>query len=381
MKDIKEEKTEVKKWSVKRWMSYFLLAVCIIIVYKIFDNFGNVQEWFGTFFKVLKPFLAGIFIAYILMLPCRKIEKTYKDCKIKFLSKHARGLSVFTTYLIAILILIIIINFIFPVLKESITELIMGIPTYYENVVNQLSNLPEDSIFKSDVANTIIENIRNINVQQLLSLNYEKVLQYAQNILNVFSSIFDVFVSLVVSVYVLLQRKEIMSFLNKLAKRVFNKKAYNHINKYFGQGNEMFFKFVGSQVIDAFIVGILTTIAMSIIGVKYAPLLGFMIGLFNLIPYIGAIVAVAIAILITFITGGWLQALIMAIVVVVLQQIDANIINPRIIGNSLEISPLLVIFSVTVGGAYFGMIGMFLAVPVAAVIKLILEDFVNNDVI
>jgi len=206
-------------------------------------------------------------------------------------------------------------------------------------------------------------------------------LQYAQNILNVFSSIFDVFVSLVVSVYVLLQRKEIMSFLNKLAKRVFNKKAYNHIDKYFGQVNEMFFKFVGSQVIDAFIVGILTTIAMSIIGVKYAPLLGFMIGLFNLIPYIGAIVAVAIAILITFITGGWLQALIMAIVVVVLQQIDANIINPRIIGNSLEISPLLVIFSVTVGGAYFGMIGMFLAVPVAAVIKLILEDFVNNDVI
>ncbi len=73
--------------------------------------------------------------------------------------------------------------------------------------------MPEDSIFKSDVANTIIENIRNINVQQLLSLNYEKVLQYAQNILNVFSSIFDVFVSLVVSVYVLLQRKEIMSFL------------------------------------------------------------------------------------------------------------------------------------------------------------------------
>ena len=381
MKDIKEEKTEVKKLSAKRWISYFLLAVCIIIVYKIFDNFGNVQEWFGTFFKVLKPFLAGIFIAYILMLPCRKIEKIYKNGKNKFLSKHARGLSVFTTYLIAILILIIIINFIFPVLKESITELIMGIPTYYENIVNQLSNLPEDSIFKSDVANTIIENIRNINVQQLLSLNYEKVLQYAQNILNVFSSIFDIFVSLVVSVYVLLQRTEIMNFLNKFAKRVFNKNVYNHLNKYFGQGNEMFFKFVGSQVIDAFIVGILTTIAMSIIGVKYAPLLGFMIGLFNLIPYIGAIVAVAIAILITFITGGWLQALIMAIVVIVLQQIDANIINPRIIGNSLEISPLLVIFSVTVGGAYFGMMGMFLAVPVAAVIKLILEDFVNNDVI
>ena len=380
LKDVKEEKKENRKLSAKIWVSYFLLAVCIIIVYKILDNFGNVQQWFVTLFKALKPFLVGIFIAYILMLPCRKIEKTYKSSKFKFLSKHARGLSVFTTYLITLLILIIIINFIFPILKESVMELIMGIPGYYESIVNQVSNLPEDSIFKSDVANTIIENIRNINVQELLSLNYEKVLQYAQNILNVFSSIFDIFVSLVVSVYVLLQRAEIMKFLNKLTKRIFNKKTYDHIDKYFGQANEMFFKFVGSQVIDAFIVGILTTIAMSIIGVKYAPLLGFMIGLFNLIPYIGAIVAVAVAILITFITGGWLQALIMAIVVIILQQIDANIINPRIIGNSLEISPLLVIFSVTVGGAYFGMIGMFLAVPVAAVIKLILEDFVNNEV-
>ncbi len=129
-----------------------------------------------------------------------------------------------------------------------------------------------------------------------------------------------------------------------MAKRVFNKKTYNHINKYFGQGNEMFFKFVGSQVIDAFIVGILTTIAMSIIGVKYAPLLGFMIGLFNLIPYIGAIVAVAIGNFDNIYYRRMVQALIMAIVVVVLQQIDANIINPRIIGNSLEISPLLVIF-------------------------------------
>ena len=108
LKDVKEEKKENRKLSAKRWVSYFLLAVCIIIVYKILDNFGNVQQWFGTLFKVLKPFLAGIFIAYILMLPCRKIEKTYKSSKFKFLSKHARGLSVFTTYLITLLILIII---------------------------------------------------------------------------------------------------------------------------------------------------------------------------------------------------------------------------------------------------------------------------------
>ena len=116
---------------------------------------------------------------------------------------------------------------------------------------------------------------------------------------------------------------------------------------------------------------------MSIIGVKYAILLGFIIGLFNLIPYFGAIIAVGLSILITLVTGGLSQAILMAVVVIILQQIDANIINPKIIGTSLQISPLLVIFSVTVGGGYFGVLGMFLAVPAATVLKLILDDYLD----
>lgn len=362
----------------KKWISWFLLAVCIIIVYKVFDNSGNVQEWFGTFFRVLRPFLAGILIAYILILPCRAIEKAYESTKLKFISKHSRALSVFTTYLLAVLIITIIINFIFPILRDSIVELFGNMPGYYETIIHKIDELPEDSFLKGDIVKSIVTQIQNIDIQQLLSLNNEKIMQYVQNLFNVFSAIFDVFVAIVVSVYILLQRTAIVRFFNKLAKKIFNKKLYEHIDKYFGQANELFFKFIGSQVIDAIIVGILTTIAMSIIGVKYAPLLGFMIGLFNIIPYVGAIVAVVIAIIITFITGGLGKAVIMAIVVIILQQIDANIINPKIIGNSLEISPLLVIFAVTIGGAYFGIIGMFLAVPVAAVVKLIMEDFVEE---
>ena len=96
-----------------------------------------------------------------------------------------------------------------------------------------------------------------------------------------------------------------------------------------------------------------------------------------MIPYIGAIIAVVISGLITLITGGLSQAIWMLIVVIILQQIDANIINPKIIGQSLKISPLLVIFAVTFGGAYFGILGMFLAVPVMAVIKIAIEDFVD----
>ena len=116
---------------------------------------------------------------------------------------------------------------------------------------------------------------------------------------------------------------------------------------------------------------------MAILGIKYAVLLGFMIGLFNLIPYIGAIIAIVIATVITLLTGGISQAIWMLVVVTILQQIDANIINPKIVGDSLEISPLLVILAVTVGGAYFGIIGMFLAVPIIAILKVLIEDFIE----
>ena len=116
---------------------------------------------------------------------------------------------------------------------------------------------------------------------------------------------------------------------------------------------------------------------MAIMKVKYAALLGFMIGLFNLIPFFGAIVAVAIAIFITICTGGISKAIWLAIIVIILQQIDANIINPKILGDKLKISPILVIFSVTFAGAYFGVLGMFLAVPVIAMLKLIINDYLE----
>ena len=96
-----------------------------------------------------------------------------------------------------------------------------------------------------------------------------------------------------------------------------------------------------------------------------------------MIPYFGAIIATAIAAIVTLITGGWSQAIWMLIVVIILQQIDANIINPKIVGQSLKMSPLLVIFAVTIGGAYFGILGMFLAVPVIAVIKILRDDFIR----
>ena len=354
------------------------IALTVVIVYKMLDNFSNVTEWFGTFFRILKPFLAGLLISYILFMPCKKIEGALEKSKLKFIKKRARGLSVIATYIIFILIIIIIINCIFPVLKESIVELVSNIPGYYETLVSKYKELPEDSVLKNDIIKDKMTELSNIDMKQFLSINNEKIIEYVKNIINIFSGIFDVFVSIIVSVYILLQRTTIMRFLRRFARAMFKKNTYEAVNKYFTKANEVFFTFISSQLLDAVIVGILTTVAMLIIKVKYAPLIGFTIGLFNMIPYIGAIVAVGIGILITFITGGFGKAIAMAIVVIILQQIDANIINPKIIGVSLEVSPLLVIFSVTVGGAYFGIMGMFLGVPIAVVIKTVLNDWIEN---
>lgn len=368
---------EIKQGWKKR-ISWLLIALTVVIVYKMLDNFSNVTEWFGTFFRILKPFFAGLLISYILFMPCKKIENALSKSKLKFVKKKARGLSVIATYIIFVLIMVIIINCIFPVLKESIVELVSNIPGYYETLVNKYKELPEDSVLKSDVIKDKMTELSNIDMKQFLSINNEKIIEYVKNIINIFSGIFDVFVSIIVSVYILLQRTAIMKFLRRFARAIFKKNTYEAVNKYFTKANEVFFTFISSQLLDAVIVGILTTVAMLIIKVKYAPLIGFTIGLFNMIPYIGAIVAVGIGILITFITGGFGKAIAMAIVVIILQQIDANIINPKIIGVSLEVSPLLVIFAVTVGGAYFGILGMFLGVPIAVVIKTVLNDWIDN---
>ena len=369
---------EVKK-NFSKWMYLFLLAVAIILVYKFLDNFTAIGNAIGKFVGVISPFLAGALMAYLLYIPASRIEKKLLKSKKKVLKKKARGLSVFITFTIAILLIILLVNVILPIVTESVIELVNNFQNYWNTTISKLNELPEDSFLKSEKVTEAIreigKNIQNIDLKQYI--NPEKITEYIKGVLGVASGIFDVFVTIIVSIYILLQRTQIIEFFKNVTIAIFGEKMYNQISKYVHNSNQIFFKFISGQLIDAVVVGILVTIAMSIIGVKYSILLGFMIGLFNIIPYFGAIVAVGLSILITIITGGLSQAFWMSLVVIILQQIDSNIINPKIIGDSLEISPLLVIIAVTIGGAYFGVLGMFLAVPIAAVFKIIINDWIE----
>lgn len=358
-----------------KWLYWFIFAVAVITVYKTLDNFSNIANWIKGILDVLMPFIIGIFIAYIFYIPCRNMENIFTKSKFKIIRKKARPISIFVIYLIALIIIVLAINFIVPALATSVTDLANNLVNYYNNTIEGFKNIPEDSILRKIDIEKIANSLANINIEEFINL--DTITQYAKGAIGIANGLFDFFVSLIVSVYILLERKQILDFIKKLAGVIFKEKTYNALGKYFNNTNAIFFKFLSSQILDGFVIGVLTSIAMMILGVRYAILLGFLIGLSNLIPYFGAIVGVGIAIIITIFTGGITQAIWLAIIVIILQQIDANIINPKIVGNSLKISPLLVIFAVTVGGAYFGVLGMFLAVPVFTVLKILIQDYIE----
>ncbi len=368
-----------KEW--KKWLFWFTFAVACIAVYKTVDSVAEIFAVIGEFFGMLMPFLMAILIAYILYIPCRGVENFLKERKFKLVKKYARGLSVLFVYTISILLIFLSIKFIIPSVTESVNDLANNIPNYYNNAIDYLNNVDEESILYKLNVKEYVNSLQEIKLEKEVVkwINLENISSYIQGIVGATNVIFDAFVTFIVSIYMLLERSDIKSFLYNLSKVIFDKKTNQTIAKYYNKTNSIFFTFITSQIIDAFIVGIVTSLVMSIMNVKYAVLLGFIIGLFNIIPYFGAIVAVMFAIIITAFTGGIGQALLVAVIITALQQIDANIINPRILGTSLNLSPILVIFSVTCGGAYFGPLGMFLGVPVCAFVKLIVLDFIEYE--
>ncbi len=362
-----------KIMGTKKWIFWVSIGTILIIVYKFFDNFTGIGNWISQLLTVLAPFIEAIIIAYILYLPCKKIEKLILKNKK---AKHARFWSVAIVYAIFGILIFFILKFIIPAIISSIVDLVNNVQNYYNAITTNEIEANWAPFIKDNILKPLVDYIQKIDFQSMFTP--DKIKNYITSAMGAVKGVLNIFIALICSIYILSEREGILNFINKVAKALMSDKGYEKFTKYFSNGNGIFFRFISSQVIDAIVVAIMMSIAMSIMKVKYSVLLGVMIGIFNLIPYFGAIVGVVIATLITILTGGWKLALIMIIVIIILQQIDANIINPRITSSRLDVSPLLVVFSVTVGGAYFGVMGMFIAVPIAVLIKVMIEDYINE---
>ena len=367
-----------KEW--KKWVFWFSLVVACIVVYKTIDSVLEVVTWLQGFVSLLMPFILAVIVAYILYKPSKTIE--LKLSKIKYINKIARTLSIVIVYVILALILVLVFKFVIPNITTSIVELGKNLPGYYTSAIDYINNIPEDSIWSNFNLTGIVKSIENIDITKFVLdiINLENVSNIIKGISGAATLVFNIFVTVVVSVYLLQERNDIKSFIKHVGRACLKDETYEKYKGYFNKTNGIFYNFLSSQILDACIMGVVCFISLSILNVKYAPLLATMIGLFNVIPYFGAIVACSVSVIITIFTGGIGQAIWMLIVLLVVQQIDSNIINPRILGTSLNISPILVIFSVTAGGAYFGVLGMFLAVPTVAFIKIIIEDKLNEKI-
>lgn len=362
-----------KIMGTKKWVYWVSIGTVLIVIYKFFDNFSGIGHWLSNLFAILAPFLVAILMAYILYQPVTKVENQLK--KIKKLKKP-RSLAILIVYLIFGLLIFFLFKFIIPEMIASILDLINNVQYYYNGITTNELESKWAPFIMDNILKPMVEYIQQIDFKTVMTP--ERISGYLSSALGLFKALFSFFIAIICSIRLLSERERILKFIDKLAKTTMTENGYRKFNRYFKNGNEIFFKYFSSQLIDAVVVAVLMSIPLLILKVKYAVLLGVIIGLFNLIPYFGAIFAVVVAALITILTGGFKQAIIVLIVMVVIQQIDANIINPKITSSKLNVSPLLVVFSVTIGGAYFGVIGMFLAVPVAVLIKLMVDDYITN---
>jgi predicted PurR-regulated permease PerM len=264
-----------------------------------------------------------------------------------------------------------------PILVTSVVDLANSIPMYINSILDYFDNAQEDSIWYSlNIADTMRESSGDI-INQFI--NISTIEQFARGIINVAGEIFNLLLGMIISLYLLLERDRIIEFFRSLNESVFKKeRVRNRLVKYLNQVNKVLFTFIASKGLDSIINLVAVTSILLIFDVPYAFLLGLIAGVFNFIPYLGSLIAVILITLITVITGGPAKAIQVVIPLLLFQQLDGNFIEPRIMKSSLKISPILVIIAVVIGGAYFGIFGMFFAVPVAAIIKQLLIEYVSH---
>lgn len=356
----------------------FVCIAVLILIYKLVDNFDTVMLFIKNIILILKPFFIGFVIAYILNIPCTVIEMMLEKSKYGFLKKRSRALSIAFVYVVFAAALVILIRMLIPALYKNLSDMYANLPYYAKVITEYVSKLEladKINLLNIDPAD-VIERISKLFEE----IDFTKFGEYAQGVINVTSGVIDIFLAIIISIYMLIDKKRIKSYIKYVMSAFIQKDTVERFSEHTAVFNDILSKYVYCQLLDALIVAVLSVVIMSAIRVKYALMLGILIGVCNLIPYFGAIIAIVVTILVTCFTNGIATGIWTLILLLVMQQADANIIGPRIMGNSLELRPLMVIFAVTLGGGLFGVPGMILSVPVFAMCKILAEGYIEGRV-
>lgn len=306
-------------------------------------------------------------------MPAKRLEKLFARSKRSFISKHSHGLSILAVYLAALLVVAFLLYLLIPALVENLLDFVQNIGSYAESLsrfINESSLAQRLNLRTVDFSKAVDAFISTIDLSTLQT--------YARGVVNFTSGFLNVFVAFVASIYMLLDKDRLRRLFVRLMNLLFKDKTVTYITVHTKKTNEVFTNYIYSRLSCSIIMAVLCSVILSLMGVKYALILGIFIGLMDMIPYFGSIISSVIAILITFLTGGFWQGFWSAVVLLILQQFDGNILGPKIMGDSLEMRPLWIIFAISVGGSLFGFIGMLISVPIFAIIRIVLSDYIET---
>lgn len=367
--------SKFKKYNIL--FAVFILCAALIVIYKSIDNLSSVKDFFAGLLNVIKPFLVGFVIAYILNMPCKRIRKRLAASKNKFISEKSKGISILAVYLIAILIVVIVVRAVVPALYSNVMDMYNNAPAYINKIMIFID------YWQTKLGINLFSANENISAGKMIedllkNVSLTEFSKYAEGVITLTSGVINTFIAIIVSVYMLIDSELIINGIKSALSAIVGDSKTEKVLNYCTKVNGIFAKYIYCRVIDAVIIAVISVIILSLLRVKYAPALGFMVGFCNLIPYFGSIIGTVVTMLITLVTGGMAKMLWTGISLLIMEQIDGNYIGPKIMGEMLEIRPLAVIFAVTVGGGLFGVLGMLISVPVAVVIKMIAEDYLAD---
>ncbi|MGU8990929.1 AI-2E family transporter [Clostridium perfringens] len=359
---------------------YIFLSTYIILLIFFFINIKDIMNFLYKFLGIIKPFIWGIAIAFILNIPVKLIEKNLGNSK--FFKGMKRSFSITLTFLFFILAITLFILFVIPQLLSSISTLMNSIPEYLSQFekfleVNAINN-SQSQVMMQNIINELLNMWKEILkvTSQIVGTSLGYLLDFT---LGITYGVINFFLSLILAIYMLASKEILISQLKLIIYAFVSKNKADRIIELGKMCNEMFSKFILGQCTEALVIGVLCFIGMIILKMPYALLISVVIGVTALIPVLGAFLGTIPSAFIILIMDP-IKALWFIIFIIVLQQLEGNLIYPRVVGSSIGLSALWVMFAMIVGGSLFGIIGMLIGIPIFGVVFKILKRVANRKI-
>lgn len=354
----------------------FIVLALSIIFYLIVSEIRLFKIQVGNYINIFQPIIIGFIMAYLFNFILEFYEKVLLNKLIKAAKKKTkRVIGIVLTYLTVLFLLYMFLYFILPQLLSSIMGLVNEIPSYFIAITTKLNELTMELYIPDEYYNILVSKWNEF-VEYILNFATDLVPKIGNLTKSIVSSIWNIVLGVIVSIYLLIDKERFKALSKKLIYSIFSKKNANKIIELAKRGDHIFGRFLSGKILDSLIIGILTFVVLKAVKMPYVTLVSFIVGITNIIPFFGPFIgAIPSFFIILFVSP--IKAIWFLIIILIIQQIDGNIIGPKILGDSLGISAFWILFSLLVAGKIFGFIGMIIGVPLFVFIYSIIKDIVE----